>query len=147
MNSLAYSSALTVTPSSFTVDATNTYTFSLTFYSTPSVNDYLLLTFPTGMTTAATPTCSAISGIAAVSCSTSNSSHLVVNLVAVPSSSISFSATNIKNYQLSGTALNLQLITYSSNTYGSEQTPSVSVTFTPSSLTTTTNNDDQIALS
>ena len=104
MTSLAISNSFSATPTSLLVNEVNTYTFSLIFYGNPSVGDYLLLTFPAGMTVSGSSVCTPISGVAAVDCSSSNSTHLLVILVAVPASSISisFSASNIKNYQISG---------------------------------------------
>lgn len=97
MTSLAVSDSFTLSRTSTEVHALTTYTFSITFYSSPSSGSYLLLDFPSGMT-AINPTCTPLSGIASLSCSVVNSTSLKVNLVAVPAKTISFTVSNIQNY-------------------------------------------------
>ena len=96
---------------------------------------------------AGTPSCTPLSGVAAIDCSGSNSTHLSILLVAVPAPSISFSVASLQNYQVSGSQVDLQMTAYNSNNFATEQTPVSSLSFTPTTLAATTNNDDQIALS
>jgi len=120
MTALALSTSFAPTPSSTVVDATNTYTFTISFFGSPASGDYLLLSLPVGMSISGTSSCSPGTGVASLTCSSPNRTELKVSFGSVPSSSISFTASNIKNYQISGTSVPLKLVLYKGNNYAAE---------------------------
>jgi len=118
MTSIAQSAAFSALPTSTTVHATTTYTFSITFFGAHTSNDYLIFSIPSTMSFAANPVCSPVSGIASINCTLTNSSLKIV-LVAVPSSTITFNVSNINNYDVSNTAVTLSMTAYNTAGYAS----------------------------
>jgi hypothetical protein len=146
MSTPAISVAFSVTPGSLVVGSSTTYTFALSFYGTHSSGEHLMLSLPDGMAVVGTPVCTALSGIASVACSSANASNLQIDLTAMPTNAISFSASSLQNYQVSSTLVSLQLVAYSAANYASEHTSAASLSFTAATLAVSVSHDQQLAL-
>jgi len=89
--------------------------------------------------------CSPNSGIASLNCSISNRT-VIIFLIANPSSIVNFTITNINNYDVSNIPVSFTMTVYNALGYASEQTPSATVTFTPTTLTASVIQNNGIAL-
>ena len=134
MTTAATSASFTVSPASLLVHQTTTYSISLSFYGPSSSGDYLILSLPLGMAVTDPPSCTAVSGVAALNCIFTDSTHLTITLLALPANSISLTASSLQNYDVSSTPVTLQMQTYSSAGYLQEQAVSAPLAFSPDSL-------------
>jgi hypothetical protein len=141
----ATTNVFTLTPASLTVHATTTYTLTFTFAVPHQAGDYFCLSIDPTMAYSGL-TCSAVAGIASVTCAAYNSTTVNVTLGAIPLGTAQISISSIQNYQVSSTSISFQVYFYNSNNYAMETTPAVSETYTADTLTATINYNNQIAL-
>lgn len=136
MASASTSTAFTIAPQVSTVHATSVYSLSFTFFTPHSVNDYILLAIPASMQISASPSCAPTSGIGAVGCSAFNSTTAKMIMSLTPSTTIAFTFSSLRNYDISSTSISFQCYVYSSNGYLMETTPISSASYTADAITT-----------
>ena len=146
MTTPATSTSFALSPTSLTVHTSTSYTLSFTF-SVPHISgDYFSFSIDPSMAFV-TPSCTAVSGISSVSCATSNSTTLVITLLAVPQASAQISISSIQNYDVSGTAIPFKADFFNAAGYAMESTNTVTQIYTQDAITVySINNNDQIAL-
>ena len=146
MTTPATTTTFTIAPTSSLVHATTSYTLGLTF-AVPHISaDYLTFSIDPSMSFV-TPVCTPVSGIASISCATSNASTLVVTFNAAPQSTAQISFASIVNYDVSGVPISFRAHLFNSGGYAMESTAAVSHSYTVDAITTASvNNNNQIAL-
>ena len=146
MTTPATTNAFSVSPVSSTVHAVTSYTVSFTFAVPHASGDYFSFGIDPSMAFSSVA-CTPVSGIASVSCATSNSTTLVVTFTAVPSATAQISIASIRNYDVSSTAIPYISHFYNSGGFAMESTNTVTQSYTSDAITSVTiNNNDQIAL-
>jgi len=114
----ATSASFSITTLSSIVHAYTQYNLTINTVNPHISGDYFYLTIPLSMSFSVAPSCSSISGIASVSCSMINSTVLVVNYTATPTlNTTKISITSIRNYDVSGTNIQFQIVFYDSLNY------------------------------
>jgi hypothetical protein len=147
MTNASTSTSFTLTPQALTVHSYAVYSLAVAFLIPHSAGDYLLLVLPASMAISASPACTATSGIAVITCSVFNASTLKMVMTSVPSSSIAFTISSIRNYDISSTSVPLQCSVYSSSDYLMEATPVSSASYTVAAISSfAVSCDNQIVL-
>lgn len=99
MNVAATTTSFTITPNSYQVGATTTYSFQISHtITTHSINDYAIITIPSLMTLPTTASCSVVMGISNISCITMSNNQLKVIYSSSPTTVIRFNLASQVNY-------------------------------------------------
>jgi hypothetical protein len=147
MNSASTSTSFSITPQVQTVHTFSAYNVSMTFFTSHIASDYMLLTIPSSMQLAASPTCPASQGIAIIGCSVVNATTLKLTMTTLPSAYIQFTINSIRNYDVSSTSISFQVYVYNSANYLMEISPTSAVSYTVGAITTySVNSNNQIVL-
>ncbi len=112
----AISTNFSVVPISQTVHALTGYTISITFAVPHQSGDYFTFSVDPTMTISSL-NCTAISGVASVSCFLFSSSSINTTFTSVPSNSVQITISLIRNYDISNTGINFQAFLYNSANY------------------------------
>lgn len=113
MTTAATSTNFTATAASGVVHDSTSYTLAVEFVVPHSAGDYLEVEVGSGMEITSGVGCTAVSGIAAVSCAQLNTTALNITLVAVPTASITFTVSPVTNYDVSDTNISITGTVYS----------------------------------
>ena len=148
MNVAATTTSFSITPSSLVVGEITSYSFQVTQSITPhSSGDYLIITTPALMSVPGTPSCLAQAGITSISCVALSSNQLKITYASSPGGSVQASVSGITNYLVGDQTVNYALAIFDSGDYKMEEYLVQGVTYSESTLTSvTTNNDSNIAV-
>jgi hypothetical protein len=126
-----------------TVHQTTTYTFSVTFTVAHITGDQLVVTFPAEIVPPTSPSCTALSGLASVSCSTfSQAVTATMTFGTFPADfKVSFSINSVQNYDVEST-VNFAFQSQTTGLFKMEYLAASPVSFVSDTLTSVTVNND-----
>lgn len=118
MTVAATAAGFTVAPISVTVGQSTNYNFQIVHTVTAhAINDYAIITIPSLMTLPTTPSCTAVSGIASITCFAMTNTQLKVTYTAVPSTTIVIGLQSFTNYLVGDQTVNYALAIFDSLDY------------------------------
>jgi hypothetical protein len=105
----ANTTTFSITPFTLIIGDNTTYTFQINHKITHSINDYTEITFPSPMTLPTPLSCTPISGISQLSCSSLSASSFRITYISVPQKIITFTLANVQNYVISNQQISFSM--------------------------------------